>query len=279
MSSMLKSLSAMMIASSIAIASGDSDVINFVKSKLNRNPNVKINSVKVIDKYPIPDTKDWSAYLISLDINISRGKKSRHINVEDILYVSKDFITSELVDRKTGRSARSKIQPKLPKDIYSRDNLIYGNENAPHKLVLFSDPLCPFCRMFVPKVLEAVKNNPNEMALYYYHLPLSIHPAAETLVRIMEVAQKEGKSDIVDKIYNIKIDARLKDEKKILEIVAEQIGYKLSIKQIHEPWIDERVKRDRLMARKLLVSGTPTIYVDGKKDVTREKYKEFMKKK
>ena len=80
-------------------------------------------------------------------------------------------------------------------------------------------------------------------------------------------------------LYNIKIDARLKDEKKILEIVAEQIGYKLSIKQIHEPWIDERVKRDRLMARKLLVSGTPTIYVDGKKDVTREKYKEFMKKK
>jgi len=280
MSSMLKSLSVMMIASSLAIAGGDSDVINYVKNKLDRNPRVKINNIEVVDKLPIPGIKGWSAYVIGLDINLTRGKETRHINFEDILFVSKNLITSELIDRKTGHDVRSQIQPKLPKDIYDKSNLLYGNENAAHKLILFSDPLCPFCRMYVPGVLKAVKNNPDQMALYYYHLPLkAIHPASETLVRVMEVAQKEGRVGIIDEMYKIKIDAKLKDEKKILEIIAKQTGYKLSSKQIHEPWIDEKIKRDKLTARKLLVTGTPTIFVDGKKDITRDKYKQFIKKK
>ena len=280
MSSMLKSLSVMMIASSLAIAGGDSDVINYVKNKFDRNPKVKINNIEIVDKLPIPGIKGWSAYVIGLDINLTRGKETRHFNFEDILFVSKNLITSELIDRKTGHDVKSQIQPKLPKDIYDKSNLIYGNENTAHKLILFSDPLCPFCRMYVPEVLKAVKNNPDQMALYYYHLPLkSIHPASETLVRVMEVAQKEGRVGIIDEMYKIKLDAKLTDEKKILEIVAKQIGYKLSLKQIHEPWIDEKLKRDKLIARKLLVRGTPTIFVDGKKDVTRDKYKQFIKKK
>ena len=280
MSSMLKSLSVMVIASSLAVAGGNSDVINYVKKRLGRNPNVKINSAKVVDRLPIPGIKGWSAYVIGLDINLTRGKETRHINFEDILFVSKNLITSELVDRKTGRNVRSLIQPKLPKDIYDKSNLLYGSENAAHKLIIFSDPLCPFCRVYVPEVIKAVKDNPKQMALYYYHLPIkTIHPASETLVRIMEVAHKEGKDEIIDKMYKLKIDPKLKDEKKILDIVAQQTGFKLSSKQIHHSWIDEKIKRDQLMAKKLLVSGTPTIFVDGKKDVTRDKYKEFIKKK
>jgi protein-disulfide isomerase len=133
--------------------------------------------------------------------------------------------------------------------------------------------------MYVPELLKAVKENPDQMALYYYHLPLMIHPASQTLVRIMEVAQKEGKNEMIDKMYTIDIDAHLQDEKKILQIVSEKIGYTLSPEQIHQPWIDEKLKKDRVMSRKLLVTGTPTIFVDGKKDITRDKYKQFMKKK
>ena len=279
MSSILKSLSLITVASSLAIASGDSDVLNYIKKRLDRNPNIKINSAKIVDKLPIPGIKGWSAYVIGLDINLTRGKETRHVDFEDILFVNKNLITSELIDRKSGRSVRLLIQPKLPKDIYDKSNLIYGNENAAHKLILFSDPLCPFCRIYVPEVLKAIKNNPNQMALYYFHLPLiSIHPASETLVRIMEIAHKEGKNEIIEKMYEIKIDAKLKDEKKILNIVAQQTGFKPSLEQIHQPWIDKKLKRDKLIARKLLVSGTPTIFVDGKKDITRDKYKQFSKK-
>jgi len=279
MSSMLKSLSIMMIASSLAFAGGDGDVVNYVKRKLSRNPQVKINSAKVEDKLPIPGVKGWSAYVIAVDINLTRGKETRRVKFEDILFVSKHLITSELVDRKTGRDVRSMIQPKMPKDIYSRDHLLYGNPDAKHKIVLFSDPLCPFCRMSVPDLMKAAKEHPDDIALYYYHLPLTtIHPASETLVRVMEVAQKEGKMDIVEKMYQITIDPNLKDEKKILEIVEKETRYRLTPEQIHQPWIDKKLGRDRLMSRKLLVSGTPTVFADGKKDITREKYKSFIGK-
>ncbi|BDY12099.1 thioredoxin domain-containing protein [Hydrogenimonas cancrithermarum] len=280
MSSMLKSLSIMMIASSLVFAGGESDVIDYVKKKLSRNPQVKINSATVEEKLPIPGIKGWSAYVIGLDINLTRGKETRRIHFEDILFVSKNLITSELVDRKTGRDVRSMIQPKLPKDIYDPSHLLYGSPDAPHKLILFSDPLCPFCRMYVPELLKAVKENPERMALYYYHLPLqAIHPASATLVRVMEVAQKDGKNEIIDKMYRIDIDPHIEDEEKILEIVAEKTGYRLSPKQIHQPWIDKKLGKDRITARKLLVTGTPTIFVDGKKDITREKYKKFIEKK
>jgi len=269
-----------MIASSLALANSDSDVIQYVEKRLSKNPKIKINHVEIVDKLPIPGIKGWSAYMIDVDLNLTRGQKTRHINFEDILFVSKHLISPELVDRRTGRDVRSMIQPSMPDDIYDASHLLYGNPNAPHKLVLFSDPLCPFCRMYVPELLEAVKKNPDQMALYYYHLPLlTIHPASETLVRIMEVAQKEGKHEIIDKMYAIKIDPHLQDEKKILQIVSEKIGYTLSPEQIHQPWIDEKLKKDRIMSRRLLVTGTPTIFVDGKKDITRDKYKQFMKKK
>jgi protein-disulfide isomerase len=80
-------------------------------------------------------------------------------------------------------------------------------------------------------------------------------------------------------MYAIKVDPRLKDEKKILDIVAKETGYKVTPKQIHQPWIDKKLGKDRITARKLLVTGTPTIFADGKKDITREKYKTFISKK
>ncbi len=280
MSSMSKSLTILAVASSLALAGGDADVINYVKRKLSHNPQVKINAVKVEDKLPIPGIKGWSAYVMGLDINLTRGKETRRINFEDILFVSKNLITSELVDRKTGLDVRSMIQPKLPKNIYSRDHLLYGNPDAKHKIIVFSDPLCPFCRMSVPDILKAAKEHPGDVAVYYYHLPLtSLHPASETLVRVMEKAQKEGRTDVVEKMYSLDIDPRLKDEKKILKIVADQTGYKVTPEQIHQPWIDKRLGLDRITARKLLVTGTPTVFADGKKDITREKYKSFITKK
>ncbi|WP_456451909.1 DsbA family protein [Hydrogenimonas sp.] len=280
MSSMLRSLTTLALASSLALAGGDADVVNYVKKKLSRNPQVKINAIRVDDKLPIPGIKGWSAYVMALDINLTRGKETRRIKFEDILFVSKNLITSELVDRKTGRDVRSMIQPKLPKDIYSEDHLLYGNPDAKHKIIVFSDPLCPFCRMTVPDMLKAARENPYDIALYYYHLPLTtIHPASETLVRVMEVAQKEGRMDVVEKMYQIDIDPHLKDEKKILEIVEKKTGYKVTPEQIHEPWIDKKLGKDRLVSRKLLVTGTPTIFADGKKDITREKYKSFITKK
>ncbi|WP_457592210.1 thioredoxin domain-containing protein [Hydrogenimonas sp.] len=279
MSLMLRLLTILIIGSSLAIAGGDTDVVNYVKKRLMQNKGLKINSIKVAEKLPIPGVKGWSAYVVEANLELTRGKDTRKIDFETILFVSKNLMTAELIDRKTGRSIRSILQPKLPADIYAHSHLLYGNPNAKHKLILFSDPLCPFCRMYVPELLKAVKQNPDKIALFYYHLPLSaIHPASDTLVRVMEVAKLRGKKEIVDKLYKIDIDPELKDEKKILKIVEKETGMKITPEQLHDKRIEKVILHDRITARKMLVTGTPTVFADGKKDVTREKYKSFIKK-
>ncbi len=279
MSLMLRLLTVLIVGSSLAMAAGDTDVVNFVKKKLMQNKGVKIESVKVAEKLPIPGIKGWSAYIIEAKLELKRGKESRKIDFETILFVSKHLIAQELIDRKTGRSVRATLQPKLPEDIYADSHLLYGNKDAEHKIILFSDPLCPFCRMYVPELLKAVKENPDKIALYYYHLPLSaIHPASDTLVRVIEVARLQGKKEILDELYKIDIDPELKDEKKILKIVEKETGLKVTPKQLHDKKIEKVILHDRITARKMLVTGTPTVFVDGKKDVTRDRYKSFIKK-
>ncbi len=276
---MLRLLTILIIGSSLAVAGSDADVINFVKKKLSQNRGLKIKSIEVAEKLPIPGVKGWSAYVVEANLELTREKKTRKIGFETILFVSKNLIATELIDRKTGMDIRSIIQPKLPDDIYSESHLLYGNPDAEHKLILFSDPLCPFCRMYVPELLKAVKQNPDKIALFYYHLPLSaIHPASDTLVRVMEAAKLKGRKDIVEKIYSIKIDPELKDEKKILEIVEKETGFKVTPNELHDKRIEKIILHDRITARKMLVTGTPTVFADGKKDITREKYKSFIKK-
>ncbi len=279
MSLMLRLLTILIVGSSLAIAGSDTDVVNFVKKKLSQNKGLKIRSVNVAEKLPIPGIKGWSAYVVEADLELKRGKETRRVDFETILFVSKQLIATELIDRKTGRNIRSILQPKLPEDIYDESHLLYGTPDAPHKLILFSDPLCPFCRMYVPELLKAVRENPGKVALYYYHLPLSaIHPASDVLVRVMEVARLRGEKGIVEKLYAIDIDPQLKDEKKILAIVKEKTGLEVTPEELHDEKIEKIILHDRTTARKMLVTGTPTVFADGKKDVTREKYKTFIKK-
>ncbi len=282
MSSMWKSLTLIALIGSLLYGAGGAEetIVKYVRGKLSQNPAVHINSIKVDDKLPIEGVKGWSAYVVTVDLNLTRGKQTRHINFDDILFVSRDLIAPELFDRKTGRDLRRLIKPNMPKDIYSEAHLLFGNPDAKHKIVVFSDPLCPFCRMSVPGIFKAAKEHPEDIALYYYHLPLlGLHPASGTLVRVMEAARKEGRKDVIEKMYSMKIDANLQDEKKILSIVEKETGYKVTPKQIHQKWIDEKLDHDKKTAKQLLVSGTPTVFADGQKDVTREKYKTFISKK
>ncbi|MGC9351789.1 MAG: DsbA family protein, partial [Sulfurovum sp.] len=67
------------------------------------------------------------------------------------------------------------------------------------------------------------------------------------------------------------------DTKKILAEVKKQTGYTLTVEQVDAQKVKDALKADSDAASELMVSGTPTIYVDGKWDKMRNKYKEFIK--
>ena len=91
------------------------------------------------------------------------------------------YIALELIDSETGKSLKDLVTPNLTEKYYDKSKLIAGNHNAKDKIVIFSDPLCPFCKDYVPDVIKYVNKNSDTIALYYYNFPLMIHPAATPL--------------------------------------------------------------------------------------------------
>jgi len=85
------------------------------------------------------------------------------------------------------------LKPKVPEEAYDKEHLLYGSLDAPHKILFFSDPFCPYCRDISTDIVDVVMKNPKIYGLYYYHLPLvKIHPASEMVSRAMLVFQKRG---------------------------------------------------------------------------------------
>jgi protein-disulfide isomerase len=125
--------------------------------------------------------------------------------------------------------------------------------------------------------MKAAKDNPNNIAVYYYHLPLlRIHPVSDMLTRIMHVAQEEGKTDVVEKIYSLKIKPQETNATKILSAVKSQTGYSVSASKIEEKSVKDALKADADAAGKMMVTGTPTVYIDGEWDKMRDGYKKLV---
>jgi len=162
--------------------------------------------------------------------------------------------------------------------MYDKKHLLFGNENAAHKILVFSDPQCPFCQETVPDIFKAAKKYPNKLAVYYYHLPLlRIHPVSGILTRVMHIAQEQGKLDVVEKMYSLKINPRETNMKKVLAAVKKHTGFSVTPAQIDDQAVKKALQADELAASKMMVSGTPTVYIDGEWDKMRNGYKKLIK--
>ncbi|WP_200762182.1 DsbA family protein [Nitrosophilus alvini] len=280
MSSMLKLLSVSIIAATALFGATDAQIIKFVKKGLGKNPSIEVKKVEIVEKQPVEKPAGWDAYIIRFDLVLKRGKEKREIAGGDVIFVKGDMVSPDFIDLKTNRSLKKSISPTLKQEFYDNKRLLYGKKDAEHKIVVFSDPLCPFCKDIVPVIIEDVKKYPDKFALYYYHLPLAqLHPAAPTIAKAMIIFQKEGRKDLIKKIYETDFDPTLTDEKDILQELNKKLGTKLSVNDINQKWVLEHLKHDMESAQKLMVKGTPTIFLDGKKDISLDKdeYKKYIK--
>ena len=277
MSLMSKLLMSTLIAT-LTLSAGESanekELLKYVKKHVVLNPQVEVKGITILEETSHPDIPGWNVYLTTIDL-VYQGKEMK---APETIFVKDGMATRNLVSLKNGREYRNEIKPTVTERFYSDDHLIFGNKNAAHKVLIFSDPQCPFCQDVVPDIMKAAKEHPETFAVYYYHLPLlRIHPVSDVLTRVMHIAQHEGKTDILPKVYAMKIDPRETDTKKILAEVKKQTGYSVTETQVEAQAVKDAMKADADAASELMVSGTPTIYVDGKWDKMRNKYKEFIK--
>jgi len=272
MLSMLKLLISTILLSSLAYANSSDKVEDFLEEALSKNPKLMSVNVNVLNKIPLKNEKNWNAYIV--DVSAVIKPKHQKIHQKMIWFSNGSVISADLTDLATGKSLKKSIQPKFKDIYYKKRNLIYGNANAKHKVAIFSDPLCPFCREYVPEAIQYMKKYPKEFAIYFYHFPLGrLHPASVTLVKAAIVAQLKGVKDVVLKLYRVKLNPREKSIDKRLKAFNKTMKTNVSKSDIKSPQVLKIFKDDIKLGSDLMVRGTPTMYFDGVKDETKTKYK------
>jgi thiol-disulfide isomerase/thioredoxin len=271
---MLKLLAITLLLSSFLNASTTSQKIEkFLDNEFGDNPRITKLDVKVIEVKPLKNLKGWDAYIVALEV-VLKDKPKETIKQRMIWFSNGQVITEKLNELSNSESYNEMVKPDFQASYYTKENLIYGNENAKHKIVIFSDPLCPFCTDFAPPAMEYMKKYPKTFAVYYYHYPiLNIHPASATIIRAAVVAERKGVKNVAVNMYKTKVDPREKDIEKILREFNKVVGSNVTQQEIMAASVNAHILHDQEVARKVFVSGTPTIYVDGKIDKTRKLYK------
>lgn len=264
--------SSLLIGTLFATDSIDDNVIKFEKNRFSQNKRIEVKEVKVNTKKELPQ-EGWYGYVI--DIDASMG--GNDVKAKDVVFSNGEIIAPELFDIKTGMPLKDLMNPKLTNKYYNKDRLIAGNINAKDKIVIFSDPLCPFCMDYVPDIINHVKKNSKEIALFYYHFPLlRIHPASGTLVRLMNVAKAKGIKDIELKVYRADWDkyftAKEKDAQKIIDGFNKEFKTSFNLIDVNNKKNNTEIFEDVSMGEEVMVQGTPTIFINGEQDKSKLKY-------
>lgn len=278
MNKISKLLSTTLLLSISLYANSDDAIIEFEKKRVSQNPNVKLENVTINTKKELP-VAGWSGYILDVKANV-QGKE---INAKDILFSDGKYISLELIDAQTGKSLKDLVTPNLTDNYYDKSKLIAGNHNAKDKIVIFSDPLCPFCIDYVPDVIKYVKKNSDSIALYYYHFPLlGLHPAAAPLSKLVEIAKHKGFKEPELKVYETNwetyFDVKTVDEKKILEAFNKEFKTNIKLEELTAKDVNDTLTKDISMGEEVMVQGTPTIFINGVKDSSRLKYETLGKK-
>ncbi len=270
---MLKSLViGLLLSSSLQAGVTNKAVEDFLNKSFSNNRNIKSINIQVVSSMDVQTIKGWRAFIVEMNAVLKKG--NRKVKQKMIWFSNGQVITQDLIDIKTGQTLKDLVSPVFKDEYYNKDNLIYGNADAKHKIVIFSDPLCPFCKSYVPNAIKYMKKYPKKFAVYYYHFPLaSLHPASVELVKAAHVAQKQGLRDVVLYLYNVKLDnPRERDVYKILQAFNKTFNTNVKPSDIKSKAVLTHYKNDLDLADTLMVQGTPTVFFDGKIDKSKNKY-------
>jgi protein-disulfide isomerase len=144
-------------------------------------------------------------------------------------------------------------------------------KGLPHKgakdpkvvIVECSDFDCPFCARVQPTLDELLANHPNDVALFFRHLPLTFHKGAEPAARAAVAAQAQGKFwPLHDLLFAHQRDRSDAD----LERLARKAG--VSVKQwrkaFRSPETAARVQAEIAACSANDVRGTPGFLINGR---------------
>ena len=143
--------------------------------------------------------------------------------------------------------------------LYPSDSPISGNENAPIKIAVFSDYLCPYCKDAHNTINDVLAKNGGNVVVYYRNL--IVHESAGILAQAALAANKQGK---FEQFNNILFERSVESTEDALVAIAAEIG--LDVERfkadLNSQAVLDIIGQDEEDATSLQVRGTPTIFVN-----------------
>ncbi len=153
----------------------------------------------------------------------------------------------------------------LPKDIPLAGSYSHGAEKPVLTLVEFSDFQCPYCAQLSPTLDSLVRTYPEKIKVVFKHFPLSFHKQAMSAHAAALAAGKQGR--FFD--YRYKLASKFRNLNDSVYIaLAEEIGLDMEEFKKDMPLtkdVESIIDKDKDLGVKIGVSGTPTLFANGKK--------------
>lgn len=149
------------------------------------------------------------------------------------------------------------------------------------KMIEFADFQCPFCQSFYNEAYKQIKADyvdTGKVQFEYRHYPLSFHQNAQVSAEASECANRQGK---FFEYYDVLFARGKADGAGLgsadLKIYATQLGLDINkfTQCLNNGETTSVVKADFDAGQKAGVTGTPTIFINGKKIVGNQPYEIF----
>lgn len=149
---------------------------------------------------------------------------------------------------------------------------IFGNKDAKVVIIEYGDFQCPGCGDAAPVLRAVSEKYKDDVAFIFRNFPLtSIHPNAMTAAAAAEAAGLQGKYwEMHHNLYELQNDwSSLSGQNRLDTFVGYAEGLGLNkeqfLKDIDSKNVAAKIKFDRALGTKAGVTGTPSIFVNGKK--------------
>lgn len=150
---------------------------------------------------------------------------------------------------------------------------VRGSREARVTIVEFSDFQCPYCARLDPTLKEVLKAYPNDVKLVYKDFPLSFHQNARNAAKAARAAGEQGKywemHDLIFENFSKLNDAIYKDFATRLNLDVNKFSSDFSSNKY-----DALIQQDINLGRNAGVTGTPTLYMNGKR-MQRRSFEDF----
>ena len=218
-------------------------------------PAFFVNGRKLSGAKPFEDFK------VVIDEELAKAKK---LLAEG---VSTENLYSEILKRGQNQ-AKSAAPAQLDKRAVRIDTdgcPADGPKEAVAELVIFSDFQCPFCSRIVEPVHEARKILGDQLRVVFKQMPLDrIHPRARPAAIASLAAARQGKFwEYHDTLFK---NAKKLDEGDLVRY-AKRVGLDVGTFEadLKDPALAAQVQRDVVHAGRLGVTGTPTVFLNGRR--------------